>query len=75
MKRLLGLLLVVFALGATVVLVTGCSDDSSGAADELGIQKGRRPEKTEQRAAPGPGDGGSFEQGEEEATDTTTDPD
>ena len=75
MKRLLGLLLVLFALGATVTLVTGCSEDSSGAADELGVQKGRRPEKSEQRAPPGPGDGGSFEQGEGESTETTDDPD
>ena len=69
MKRLLGLLLVLFALGAMEVVLTGCQEESSGAAEELGIQKGRRPEKKEQRPPPGPGDGGSFEQGEEAGTE------
>ncbi|MHC4079838.1 MAG: hypothetical protein ACYS15_00585 [Planctomycetota bacterium] len=62
MMRLLLALLVLLFIGAGV---TGCEDDQSSQAGELGIQEGRRPAPEEKRPPPGPGDGG-FKQGEDD---------
>jgi hypothetical protein len=61
MIRLLVVLLVLLFVGAGF---SGCEDEQSSQASELGIQEGRRPEPSEQRAPPGPGGGGAFQQGE-----------
>jgi hypothetical protein len=60
MKRLLVVLIVLLFAGAGF---TGCSDDQSSDASELGIQEGQRP-KGEKRPPPGPPQGG-FQQGED----------
>lgn len=44
------------ALGLCIVLV-GCSNEGADAADELGVQQGRRPVAAEKRTPPGPPDG------------------
>jgi hypothetical protein len=62
MMRLLCVLLVLLFVGAGL---SGCEEDQSSQASELGIQEGRRPAKSEKRPPPGPGDGG-FKQGEDD---------
>jgi hypothetical protein len=61
MMRLLLVLLVGLFVGAGV---TGCEEDQSSEAAELGIQEGQRP-KGEKRPPPGPDQGGGFEMGDE----------
>ncbi len=59
MIRLLSVVLVLLFVGAGF---SGCEDDQSSQASELGLKEGRRP-VAEKRPPPGPGDGG-FKQGE-----------
>ncbi|MHC4220601.1 MAG: hypothetical protein ACYSU7_19355 [Planctomycetota bacterium] len=62
MIRLLAVVLVLLFVGAGF---SGCSEDQSSGAAELGIQEGRRPAKSEKRPPPGPQDSG-FQQNEED---------
>ena len=63
MMRLLVALLVLLFVGAGF---SGCEDDQSSTAQELGVQEGRRPPPSEKRPPPGPGGGGGFEQSEDD---------
>jgi hypothetical protein len=47
------LILVIAVIGLCSALI-GCQDEASETADELGVQKGRRPVPEETRAPPGP---------------------
>jgi hypothetical protein len=44
-------------LALACVSLVGCSNEGADAADELGVQKGRRPVPAEQQKPPGPPDG------------------
>ena len=59
MIRLLCVVLVLLFVGAGL---SGCEEDQSSEAAELGIQEGRRP-ASEKRPPPGPGGSGGFQEG------------
>ncbi len=74
MKRLVMLLIVVFALGLVTVGTTGCEEQSTGtAAADLGVQEGRRPKDKEKRPAPGPQESG-FQEGDANAQSPDDEP-
>jgi hypothetical protein len=72
MLRLLVVLLVLLFVG---VGITGCEDEQSSEASELGVQEGRRPAPSEKRAPPGPSSGGGFEQSQDDQQEAPPPPD